>query len=232
MRSFSTFALCCASLLTSVAHAVQCAPPGSLNLLKANDGSGFIFYPSRSYGDTVFVLPGKEFRKDEGAPQGTIQFFVDGIHYQFLTTPKSQFTSNGQSTDDPAILARHAQYERRYVLKVGGPLIEFEELGKRNKPATDGNPSFVFKLWLLKNPKEPNGPRQYYLTTVVGDEVASLSAIVLGPAYENQAISAFTKFASSFQFIPSERMCPPKVSTGVAQPIIPPDLSRQAAPGR
>jgi hypothetical protein len=232
MKTLSSVALCCISLLASPAYAVQCASPGSLSLLKANDGSGYIFFPSRSYGDIVFVLPGREFKKDDGAPQGTVQFFIDGIHYQFLTTAKSQFTSASQIADDLTILARHVQYEQQYVVKMGGRLTEIEELGNRNRPDAGGNPPHVFKLWLLKNPKEPNGARQYYLTTVVGDEVASLSAIVAGPAYEREAVSAFTKFASSFQFVPSETMCPPRAPSSLAQPILQQDLSRQAAPGR
>jgi len=107
-------------------------------------------------------------------------------------------------------LARHAKYESRYVVQAGGPFTDYEELGNRSKPADGVSPAFVFKLWLMNNPKEARGARQYYLTTVVGDEVASLSAIVRGPAYEDQAISAFMRFASSFQFVSSEEMCPLK----------------------
>jgi hypothetical protein len=232
MKSLFAMAFCCVALAAGSVYAVQCAAPGSLNLVKANDGTGFIFYPSRSYGDTVFVLPGKEFRKDAEAPQGTVQFFVDEIHYQLLTTPKSQFISGDQSADDPTILARHAQYEYQFVLKAGGRLTEFEELGNRNKPADGGNPAFAFKLWLLKDPKESSGARQYYLATVVGDEVLCLSAIVMGPAYESQVISAFTKVASSLQFVPSEKMCPPKMPSDVGQPNIPMELPRRTAAGR
>jgi hypothetical protein len=220
------------TFFVSPVYAVQCAAPGAVNVLKAIDGSGFIFYPSRSYGDTVFVLPGKEFHKDTGAPLGTTQFEIDGIHFQFLTTAKSQFVAPGKLGDDATVLAKHVAYEHKYAVSNGSPLREVQELGNRTKPADEHNPEFVFKLWLLKDPKQPDGVRQYFLTTVVGGEVAVLSAIVLGPQYEQQAISAFTKFASSLQFVPSEKACPSSSVGSGAQPFIPPDLSRQAAPVR
>lgn len=219
MKFLIKVALYLVALTASPVYAVHCTAPGTINVLKANNGDSFIFYPSRSYGDTVFELPGTDFRKDADAPPGTTQFFVDGIHYQYLTTQKSQFVVKDAVADDASVLAKHAEYEHRYVLSAGGPLSDFQDLGNRQKPANQGNPSFTFKLWLLKNPKKPNGARQLYLTSVVGDEVASLSAIALSPTKERQVISAFTEFAASFQFVPSEQACPPQPSSDVQQSV-------------
>jgi len=199
-----------AALLTSgPCHSARCGVPGSLNVNKSANGSAFIFYPSRSYGDSRFVLPGKEFQKDLSAPPGKVQFFVDGIHYEFLTTPKAQFVVESEIADDATVLARHTAYERKYILKVAKTGKEFHEIGSRQRPPVEGTPALLFRLWQMTVSKKKGDPSQYFLTTVIGDDVAMLSAIVGNGKDEVQALRALDSFAQTFKFLLSEESCPP-----------------------
>ncbi|WP_051293958.1 hypothetical protein [Pseudoduganella violaceinigra] len=179
-----------------------------MSVNKALSGKAFIFYPSRSDGDSSFVLPGTEFRKDSGGPPESVQFFIDGIHYQFLTTPKSQFIVDGEAGGDAAVLHRHTAYEREFIAKVGNPRSKFQEIGSRNRPAVEGTPALLFKLWQMKVPGKQGDSMQYYLTTVIGDDVVMLSAIILDAKYEARVMSALDSFTQTFQFIVSEKSCP------------------------
>lgn len=219
MHNLVRFAFVFTALCANPVQAAHCAPPGQVNVFKAAEGGSFIFYPSASYGDTVFAIPGEAFRKDAGAPPDKTEFFVDGIHYEFITTNKAEFIGASKDIDDATVLAKYAAYENRFAQSVGTTLTEFQDLGNREKDASQGNPKFTFKLWLLKNPKDPKGPRQYYLTTVVGDRVASLSAIIQDTSFEAQAMSAFNSFASSFQYVAPDQACPNLSAISDTQPV-------------
>ena len=188
------------------AHAVRCAPAGTVNVF--NVKGGYVFMVSKNYGDGAFMIPGAVFRKDPGAPSGSTQFSVDDVHYQYLTVPKAKFAGS-VTTDDATILARHAQQEHKFAVGAGSPFTSFQDLGNRPKPAAKGSPAFVFKLWTLKDPKKPQGASQYMLSTVVGDEVALLSAIVPSPAHEKRTMAVLDRFAASYQLLQSPADCPP-----------------------
>ena len=189
------------------AHAVTCAKPGKVSVFDVS--GGIVFIVSRSYGDAAFMVPGTVFTKDAGAPAGTTQFSVDGVHYQYLTVPKAKYVTAAGKSDDAAILARHARQEHKFALTAGSPFTAFDDIGNRAKPAEKGNPAMLFKLWTLKDPKLPAGASQYMLSTVVGDEVALLSAILPSAAHEEKVMNALTRFAASYRFLQSAAECPP-----------------------
>lgn len=199
-----------AFLIASPCYSARCGTPGSLNVHKSANGRAFILYPSGSYGDSSFVLPGEEFHKDSSAPPEKVQFFVDDIHYEFLTTPKSQFISEGGPADDASILAKHTAYEREFIKRVGDPRHKFHEIGSRQRPAVEGTPALLFRLWQMTVSKKKGDSSQYFLTTVFGDDVAMLSAIVGSGKEEAQALRALDSFAQTFKFLLSEESCPPK----------------------
>ncbi len=188
------------------AHAVTCAKPGTVGVF--NTSGGYAFVVSRTYGDAMFMIPGAGFRKDPGAPRGSTQFLIDGVHYQYLTVPKAPFVSAAAVSDDAAILARHARREHKFAVDAGSPFTAFDDLGNRDKPAEQGHPAMVFKLWTLKDPKKPGGASQYMLTTVAGTEVALLSAILMSGEQEQRVMDVMTRFATSYQFLQSADQCP------------------------
>ena len=185
---------------------VKCAAAGAVSVFNGTDG--FVFFISKNYGDAVFMVPGKAFAKDAGAPPGTTQFTVDEVHYQFLTVPKAKFVGSVAAADDASILTMHARKEHQFAVGAGSQLTKFEDLGERKRAATGANPPFVFKLWSLKHPTKPVGASQLMLSTVIGDEVALLSAIMPTPAHERRTMAVFERFASSYRFLESEKDCP------------------------
>lgn len=209
MKSLLSTFIVSAFLFSSTCHAARCGAPGSLNVYKSADGKALIFFSSRSYGDARFQLPGKEFGKDLSAPPEKSQFFIDGIHYEFLTTPKAQFITEGEPADEATVLARHTAYEREYIAKAGNPKSRFLEIGSRQKPAVDGTPALLFNLWQMKVSKKKGDASQYFLTTVIGDDVAMLTAIIWDGKTEKQAMSALDSFAQTFRLLRSEESCPP-----------------------
>ncbi len=207
MKPFILAVAAAFAVISSPAQAVKCAPAGSVGVF--NGPGGFVFYISKTYGDAAFMIPGKAFSKDASAPPGTTQFLVDEVHYQFLTVPKAKFVSSVAAADDASILARHARQEHQFALNAGSPYTSFTDRGNRPRPASGASPASVFKLWSLTDPKKPAGPSQHMLTTVIGDEVALLSAIVPSPAHEKRAVAVFERFATSYRFLDSEKECPP-----------------------
>ncbi|MES3023810.1 MAG: hypothetical protein V4857_19765 [Pseudomonadota bacterium] len=209
MTVFPRLLLVCAAFAAVQAQAaVHCAAPGVMAVDKANDGSGFIFFPSRAYGTTAFVVPGRDFRKDPTAASGMTQFFIDGIHYQFLTTSKAPFVDSGQAADDAALLAGHAKWEQAYMVKGGTPLTKFNDLGDRPRKASVGGQAFLFKMWFAVDPKKPDGEAQYFVSTVVGEDIAILTAMIPSAKHSTQLMAAFQMFASSFRFVSSKDACP------------------------
>jgi hypothetical protein len=206
MKSLFFAAAAAAALVSSPAHAIKCAAPGSLNVFKAP--GGYVFLVSKAYGDAAFMIPGQNFTKDPVAPPGSTQFNVDQVHYQFLSVPKSKFVGSVATSDDASVLAQHARQEQQFAVKAGSPFKVFEDLGVRKRAAEGASPAMSFKTWSLKDATKPKGPAQYMLTTVVGDEVALLSAIVPGPAQEAGAKAVFERFAASYRFIGSQKECP------------------------
>jgi hypothetical protein len=190
----------------SPAQAVKCAPAGSVSVF--NTTGGYVFYISKTYGDAAFMIPGQAFSKDAGAPPGSTQFNVDQVHYQFLSVPKSKFVASVAASDDASILLRHARQEHQFAVNAGSQFTALEDLGNRKRAAAGPTPAFVFKLWTLKNPAKPDGASQLMLSTVIGDEVALLSAIVPSAAHKPRALAVFERFASSYRFVATEKECP------------------------
>ncbi len=210
MKSMFCAAVFAAILISGRCYGAHCGEPGALKVHKSASGNAFVFYPFRSYGDSSFVLPGKDFRKDSSSPPGTVQFFVDGIHYQFLTTPKAKFIVDGEPNDEATVLARHTVYEREFIGRVGNPESEFKEIGSRQRAAFEGTPALFFKLWQMKTSKKNDKATQFFLTTVIGDDVAMLSAISSRVKDEAPLMSALDSFAQTYRFLLSEEACPPK----------------------
>ena len=200
------------AIAASPAHAIKCGPAGAVKVF--NTEGGYVFYIAKNYGDAAFMIPGRAFAKDAGALPGSTQFSVDGVHYQFLTVPKAKFIGSVAAADDATILARHAKMEHQFAVNAGSPFTKFDDAGNRPRPSSGANPAFVFKLWTLRDPKKPQGPSQHMLSTVIGDEVALLSAIVPAPSHEKRTLAVFERFASSYRFLESEKECSP--ATGPA----------------
>lgn len=195
------------AIASGPAHALKCAPAGAVSVF--NSDGGFVFYISKNYGDAAFMIPGGAFAKDAGALPGSTQFTVDEVRYQFLTVPKAKFVGSVTAADDASVLARHAKQEHQFAVNAGSQFTSFQDLGNRPRAGTGLNPAFLFKVWSLRDPKKPAGGSQHMLSTVIGDEVALLSAIVPSPAHEKRAAAVFERFAASYRFVESEKECPP-----------------------
>ena len=182
-----------------------------MTVLRANDGSGYILYIFRDGPDFAFELPGKEISFPEGT-SGPRRFLIDGILFESLLVKTSAFMKSEKGVADLEILKKHQAYEFEFMQKTPTPLRQLVELGPREKPAANGQPSFTFYLWEAADPRDPKGARQYFLSTVSGGEVAMLSAIVPNQAKEGEAMQAFNSYASSFQHVLKKEQCPEKAS--------------------
>lgn len=198
------------SLFPALTSASPCGKSG-MTVLRANDGSGFIFYVFRDGPDFAFELPGREISLPEDL-SGPRRFVIDGIHFESLLVKPSAFMKQEKGLADLDMLKRHQAYEFEYMQKTPTPLTQLIELGPREKPAANGQPSFTFYLWEAADPHDQNGARQYFLSTVSSGEVAVLSAIVPNQAKEGEAMQAFNIYASSFQHVLKKEQCPEKAS--------------------
>src|SRR5947209_6630348 len=127
---------------SSAAFPSPCAKSG-WTALRANDGSGFIFYLYRDGADFVFELSGRQMSfpdKSKTPPQ----FFIDGVFYQTLVVKPSEFMKVEKGAADLDILKQHEKYEWDFMQKTETPLRQLDELGPRPKAASKGQPSFTF----------------------------------------------------------------------------------------
>lgn len=195
-------------LLVSSIHALAspCGTDG-MTVLRADDGSGYLFYVYREGPDIYFQLPGKEISFPDGT-HGPLRVFIDGIFLEVLLVKPAEFMKPEKGVSDLDILKKHKTYEFDYMQKTPTPLREFVELGPREKPATNGQPGFTFYLWAAADPKD-KGTRQYFLTTVTAGEVVELTAIV-SKGSEEAAMQAFEFYAGSFQHVLKKEQCPEK----------------------
>jgi hypothetical protein len=186
-----------------------CAKSGWTGL-RANDGSGFIFYVYRDAPDIYFLVTGRQISfpdKSKTPPQ----FFIDGIFYQSLLVKPSEFMKVEKGVADLDILKQHEKYEWDFTQKTPTPLRKLDELGPRVKAASKGQPAFTFYLWVTRDPRDPHGSRQYYLTTVSNGDLVVLTAIVGNDAQDNLAFEAFESYITSFQHVLNKKDCPDKV---------------------
>jgi hypothetical protein len=197
--------------LISFSSAAAFSPCGKsgMTALRANDGSGFLFYVFREGPDIYFALAGKQISFPNGT-SGPRQFMIDGIIYESLSVQPKEFIGSEKGLADLDILKRHQQYEFGYMKTTPTPLTEFVELGPRTKSAADGQPDFTFFLWMARAPHDAKGTRQYFLTTVSNNEVLVLTAIVPNQSANDLAMQSFESYASSFQHILKKEDCPSK----------------------
>jgi uncharacterized protein YbgA (DUF1722 family) len=194
---------------SAAAFPSPCAKSGWTGL-RADDGSGFIFYVYRDAPDIYFLLTGVQtsFPDKSKTPP---QFFIDGVFYQTLLVKPSQFMKVEKGVADLDILKQHQKYEWDFMQKTPTPLRKLDELGPRVKAASSEQPSFTFYLWAAVDPKDAHGSRQYFLTTVSKGDVFVLSAMVANDTQANLAFDAFESYISYFQHILSKKDCPDKL---------------------
>ena len=192
----------------SFASPSPCGKSG-MTALRANDGSGFLFYVFRDGPDLYFGLTGKQvsFPNDTNGPK---RFIIDGILYENLIVKPSEFMKSEKGLSDLDILKKHQAYEFEYMQKTPTPLRKLVEVGPRVKGARNGQPSFTFYLWEAMNPQDEKGARQYFLTSVSAGEVVVLTAIVPNQSAEDLAMQAFESYVSSFQHVLKKEQCPGK----------------------
>lgn len=197
--------------LVSFSSAAAFSPCGKsgMRTLRANDGSGFLFYVLREGPDIYFYLAGKQISFPNGT-SGPRQFMIDGITYESLSVNPKDFIGAEKGLADLDLLKRHQQYEFAYMKTTPTPLTELVELGPRTKAAAGGQPNFTFFLWMARAPNDPRGTRQYFLTTVSNNEVLVLTAIVPNQAGDDLAMQSFESYASSFQHVLKKEDCPQK----------------------
>jgi hypothetical protein len=186
-----------------------CAKSGWTSL-RANDGIGFIFYLYRDAPDVYYLLAGRQISfpdKSRTPPQ----FFIDGILYTTVLAKPSEFMKVEKGVADLDILKQYEKYEWNFMQKTPTPLRKIDELGPRVKAASKGQPSFTFYLWAARDPKDPHGSRQYFLTTVSGGDVIVLSAVVANDAQNEVVFPAFESYITSFQHVLDKRNCPDKL---------------------
>lgn len=193
---------------TGTAVASPCGRDG-WTALRANDGSGYLFYIFRDTPDLYFALSGKEISFPDGV-KSRLEFFIDGILYQSLLVKPTEFMKIEAGVADLDILYKHQKYEFDFMQKTPTPLRKLVEHGPRVKATANGQPSFTFYLWEAIDPRDQNGSRQYFLTTVSAGHVVVLSAIVRDQAADDIAMQAFESYANSFRHVLKKEDCPEK----------------------
>ena len=184
-----------------------CAKSGWTGL-RANDGSGFIFYLYRDGPDFYFLLTGRQVSFPDGPKRP--QYLIDGVFYQSLIVKQSEFM-NDKGVADIEVLKQHQKYEWDFMQTTPTPLRKLEELGSRVKAASKGQPAFTFYLWAALDPSDPHGGRQYFLTTVSSGDVVVLSAIVANDAQHELAFQAFKSYTAYFRHVLNKKDCPEKL---------------------
>ncbi len=168
-----------------------------------NTGEGFTYFPTS--GDRLFAmsLPGKHFTPHRDLSRPAMQ--IDGVFYQFLFVPISAF-SPGPRPSDAELLSRHARWEFDAARRAGGPLDRFADLGNKDRPATDGREAATFKLWRMHNADDT--ATQFFVTTIVGDEVVVMSAIPRpDPAAAEQFGKVFRYYADKLVWLECRDAC-------------------------
>jgi hypothetical protein len=196
------------SIAPEICQAVQCSEPGYVHIAKANTEDSYIFYPTRIYGDSAFVLPGKSIDTKPGMDAGKNRFFIDDVFYEFVSVSSKKFQQLAARNADVDILKRHFKWERDFIIansKSSKKIFEVEEIPREEYGST---PQLRFKLWYHAEDEKISTTRQYYFVTVFGDEVFALSSIVTGSAQIDRMMAAFKRYYNSLIFIPSKEKCP------------------------
>jgi hypothetical protein len=192
--------------MTAFAHSSPCGTSG-MTVVKAFDGKQFVIYSFRKGADVAFQIPGSDISFPNGT-SGPKRFIVDGVVFETLFVPVSDFLKTKEKLSDVDVLKKQREFEVDYLSKSPSPLTKSVELGPRERPANKQQPAFTFYLWQMINPRDERGARQYYLTTLSEGDVVVLSAIVADDSREAVAMMAFQSFASTFQHILVKEQCP------------------------
>jgi hypothetical protein len=196
-------------LLVAIAPTALSGPCGKdgMTVLRADDGSGFLFFVFREKPDLYFEVPGKQISFPNGL-EGPRRFLVDGTLFESLLVKPTEFMKLEKDPRDLDILKQHQAYEFAFIQKTASPLKKLVELGPRMKKAANGQPDFTFYLWQASDPADLKGTRQYFLTTVTAGEVVVLTAIVRDDVADGNAMQVFQSYASSFQHVLKKEQCP------------------------
>ena len=189
------------ALVGADASGSPCGPPGTTGLFRQNDKMGYFLQRNFATRSLYLQFPGTSFTIDKRTPDFVNAFTLDGVYYQSLATKTDLFRNKRGPTTDAEVLARHAHWEVAAAKSSPSPLTRFEDLGNRVRPASRGTPELTFKLWRLYSPTDA-GMSQYFLTTVVDEEVVVLSAI---PSRAAGSKTAFLRtagtYASAFHYL-------------------------------
>ena len=201
--------LCALTLLFISVLSTEPCGKTRMTVLRANAGGGFLFYIFRENSDLYFALAGAEISFPSGT-NGPRRFMIDNVLYETLLVKPADFMKSEKGGSDLDILKKHQAYEFDYMQKTTTPLRKLVELGPRTKAAAGAQPAFTFYLWQAVDPRDQNGARQFFLTTVSSGEVVVLTAIVRDDAGEDAAMKAFQSYAASFQHVLKKEDCPEK----------------------
>jgi hypothetical protein len=148
-----------------------CAKAGTVE--RWNAGGGFTFLPKSGNRLYAMRLLGEDFAAHREMSHPAMQ--IDGIFYQFLFVPISDFAPS-ERRPDADVLAQHAAWEFQAAQRASGKLDRFQDLGNKARPAGNGFEAATFKLWRMHNADD--SAAQFFVTTVVGGEVVVMSAIL------------------------------------------------------
>lgn len=182
--------------------AASCGTPGGANIFNKRDGGGYVMDLYLAKRDVRFSFPGASFRQDPKAPPGKFSFFVDDIYYQVLTTPVEPVLAGKPRPDDATLLAQHMAWEIDYYKQAAKPTGTIENLGVQR---LDGRPMQML-VWRRAGIGAAHG-MQYWVTTVVDDDIVVLTAILPQGQVQDGTFRAFlADYSGSFSFLPT---CPP-----------------------
>ena len=206
MKHLLALSLILFSALSTAAMTSPCGKTG-MTALRANSGSGFLFFIYREKPDLYFELTGNKISFPSGT-NGPRRFVIDGTMYESLLVKPADFLKSEKLGSDLDVLKKHQAYEFEYMQTTSTPLRKLVEVGPRVKAASGKQPEFTFYLWEAVDPKDQNGARQMFLTTVSEGDVVVLTAIVRDGAGENTVVQAFQTYAASFQHVLKKEDCP------------------------
>lgn len=191
-------------LLAPVAHAASCGKAGGAKIFNQEAGGGYVMHLYLAERDLQLVFPGETLVQDKPAPDPAFEFSVDGILYQVLATPVAPLPDGEARPDDATLLERHAAAEVKYSRQQATPLWKFEDLGTRR---LDDTP-FTMKVWRLS---DTHGQvSQYFATSIVDDEVVSMSAILTNArSQEPRFRTVLAAYSGSFRAL---KPCVPPVA--------------------
>ena len=180
--------------MPALSQAAQCGAPGTASLREDADPSSIVLLLNLQKDGVALTFSGKDYQPRATARPGYNVFKLDGGLFQVITLPVAPLLEGGARPDDAQLLARHAKQQADKAIANNTPLTQFEELGTEVREYKPGAPTRTFKLWRLTGP-EAAKVSQYFLSTVVGDEIVMLNALVTAPAED---LARFTRVRAEY----------------------------------